>query len=84
MKKVDIIVQARCNSSRLKNKILLKIGGKTLLEYHMERLLNSKLANKIIVATTENKEDDKIVELCREKKYLYFRGSELNVYERFY
>ena len=84
LKKVDIVVQARSGSTRLKNKILLKIGNKTLLEYHMERLQQSKLANRIIVATTENKEDDKIVELCKKKDYLYFRGSEKNVYDRFY
>ena len=71
-------------NERIKNKILLKIGNKTLLEYHMERLQQSKLANRIIVATTENKEDDKIVELCKKKDYLYFRGSEKNVYDRFY
>ena len=58
------ILQARANSSRLPNKILLKIKEKTILEYELERILKSIEINKIIVATTTNKKDDEIVKIC--------------------
>ena len=77
------ILQARTNSSRLPNKILLKIKEKTILEYELERILKSIEINKIIVATTTNKKDDEIVKICEKMKIEYYRGSENDVLHRF-
>ena len=44
----------------------------------------SKLIDEIIIATSNNSEDDCIVEYCNRYKIKYFRGSELNVLSRFY
>ncbi len=51
------IVQARMNSSRLKGKVLKKIGPLTCIELLLKRLSKSKLINKIIVATSTNPQD---------------------------
>lgn len=82
----SIIIQARTGSTRLPNKIIKKINNKTYLEILVDRLQlcfrNSKI--RIIIATTNNENDDKIVKICEKNNYLYFRGSENNVLERYY
>lgn len=79
-----IIIQARANSSRLPAKIFLDLNGKTVLQNVVERLKKVKFAQKIIVATTDNFYDDLTVELCEKIGVEYYRGSELNVLERYY
>ena len=56
-----IIVQARMSSTRLPGKILMKVMGKTLLEYQIERLRNVKNADEIVIATSNNSCDNEIV-----------------------
>lgn len=78
------IIQARTNSSRLPEKVLKKINGKTILEIILDRLSRSKLIKKTIIATTTNTSDDKISELAKKNNISCFRGSEHNVLERYY
>lgn len=82
--KVIAVTQARTNSTRLPRKILMEIGGETILEIHLRRLKSSKLVNKIIVATTENKTDDAIVTLAEKSGFSVFRGDENDVLDRYY
>lgn len=82
--KIVLFIQARCGSSRLPNKVLLKIQGKTVLEHTVLRAKKSKLLNDVIICTTSNSEDNELIEICKEKKIKYFRGSENNVLDRFY
>ena len=59
-------VQARVGSERFPNKVLTELwNGKSVLEVLIERLKLSKKLDDIIVATTDEKEDLKIVELCK-------------------
>lgn len=81
--KVTAIIQARMNSSRLPGKVLLPLCDATVLEFLYNRLSKSKLINNIIIATTENEIDNSIIDLCKEKTYPYFRGSEKNVISRY-
>ena len=78
------IVQARTGSKRLKNKVLMKIEDKCILEILLERLKNSKKLDDVIVATTIKKEDDAIENLCNVLGIKIFRGSEKDVLSRFY
>ena len=78
------ITQARIGSTRVPGKVLKEVDGKTLLEIHIERVLMSANVDKLIVATTTNILDDKIVELATRAKALIFRGSENDVLDRFY
>lgn len=77
-----IISQARMTSTRLPGKVLMKIGGKTLLEYHIERLRWSGLP--LVVATTVNQADDPIVEACDQLGIPTFRGDENDVLSRYH
>ncbi len=81
---INATVEVRMTSSRLPGKPLMEAGGITLLEILVKRLSQSKYIDNIIIATTINKQDDQIVELCKQKGYLFFRGSENNVLERVY
>ena len=50
--KVLGITQARYGSTRLPAKILKEVGGRTLLEIHLLRLLQAKSLDKVKIATT--------------------------------
>ena len=60
------IIEARMNSSRLPNKVLMDIFGKPMLHRIIERLRFSKNVENIIVATTEDSSDDVICHSCME------------------
>ncbi|MCX8492455.1 MAG: glycosyltransferase family protein [Cyclobacteriaceae bacterium] len=82
MPKLGIITQARMTSTRLPGKILLKANNRTILEHHISRLKWSKA--QIFVATTVNRSDEPVVDICESLGFSYFRGDEHNVLERFY
>jgi spore coat polysaccharide biosynthesis protein SpsF (cytidylyltransferase family) len=78
------IIQARTGATRLPNKVLLKVKGKTMLEYEISRVSQAKKIDKIVVATTDNPADNTIVQLCRQIGIDYFRGLENDVLARYY
>ena len=80
---IAAIIQARMGSSRLPGKVLKKVCGKTLLELMIERIQDSKTLEKIIVATSTDVTDEKIVQFCEKRKIPYFRGSENDVLSRY-
>jgi spore coat polysaccharide biosynthesis protein SpsF len=82
--KIVAIVQARMGSTRLPGKALLDLAGEPMLVRVMNRLSRSEMVNDIVVATTNKPADDAIVALCRDRKWLYFRGSEEDVLDRYY
>ena len=83
-KKVAIIIEARSSSKRLPGKILLPLGNKTVLEYLIKRLktVSKKINSKIIIATTINEDDKKIVNLAKKNFVNFYQGSENNVLKR--
>ena len=83
-KKITCIIQARLSSSRLPGKILLNGFDKPLLLHLIERIKKSKKINKIIIATTNQKIDDPIVNLCKKENINFFRGDLENVLKRYY
>lgn len=80
---ITCIVQARSDSKRFKNKVLKSVGDKTAIEYQMLRLLQSKNISNILVATTNEKSDDKLCDLLNAIQVQVFRGNEDNVLDRF-
>ncbi len=69
-------------STRLPGKVLKQIQGRSLLDYHLDRLAWSGLP--VVVATTVNKTDDPIVQFCEQKGIPTFRGDENDVLSRYY
>lgn len=78
------ILQARCSSSRLPNKVLMPLLGKPMLIRQLERLSQSKLLDKIVVATSSDSSDDQLSEILKFNNYEVFRGSLDDVLDRFY
>lgn len=78
------VVQARVSSSRLPGKVLLPILGKPMLQLHLERLRRMKMADELIVATSDGVSDDPLAGLCRQLGVSCFRGSLEDVLDRFY
>jgi spore coat polysaccharide biosynthesis protein SpsF len=83
-RKITAIVQARMTSTRLPGKVLMKVMGRPLLSYQIERLRFSKTIDQIIIATTVNREDNSIVELAQKERLDFYRGSENDVLGRYY
>jgi len=85
--KIVCIIQARTTSTRLPEKVLKKIFGKEILIHVIERVLNSKKIDEIVIATTNNIQDNEIEKLIdgyNSSKVKTFRGSEEDVLDRYY
>ncbi len=84
MNSATIIVQARVTSNRLKNKVLKKINGKTIIEIMISRLKLSKFYKSIIVAIPKNKKNSKLYKFLKKKGINVQTGQENNVLDRYY
>jgi spore coat polysaccharide biosynthesis protein SpsF len=71
-------------STRLPGKILIKVLGKPLLQYELERLKRVPSLDELVVATTKNTADDPVVALCDQMGVASYRGSELDVLSRYH
>lgn len=81
--KIGIIIQARMGSTRLPGKILKPFyGSMTLIETILKNLHSIKDV-PIIVATTNNTNDDDLSLFLKQKGEQVFRGSENDVLDRF-
>jgi len=71
-------------STRLPDKVLKEVLGKPLLMHQIERVRESKLVDKVIVATSALPKDNVIADFCRQNSIECFRGSENDVLSRYY
>jgi len=81
---VQAIVQARMGSIRLPGKMLIDIVGRPLIQHIIDRVSQSKKINNIIIATTNNLQDEILVEFAKKNSLNYFIGDEEDVLDRFY
>jgi spore coat polysaccharide biosynthesis protein SpsF len=82
--KVVAIIQARMGSTRLPGKVLQDVEGKSMLARVVERVGRAKLINEVLVATTNGKADDAVVEECRRLGVKVSRGDQDDVLDRYY
>ena len=79
------VIQLRVNSTRLKNKIFLKLHKKkTSIELLIDKISNFKLVDKIILATGNRKKNVILKKKIKFKNTQLLFGSEMNVSSRFY
>ncbi|MEE8059472.1 MAG: glycosyltransferase family protein [Pseudomonadales bacterium] len=78
------IVQARISSTRLPGKVTKSIMGEPMLALQLERIRRSVLINELVVATSNETDDDEIAELCTQRSIDCYRGSLDDVLDRFY
>lgn len=82
--KTVAIIQARMRATRLPDKVLMPLAGRSVLEHVIARLKRSEEVSEVIVATSTNRDDEKITEFCKKLNVKAFRGSEEDVLDRFY
>lgn len=77
------IVQARVSSKRLPSKVLKLINSRPILEWQILRVMQTSGPNQVVLATSEEIEDDQIESLASNCGIPTVRGSLNNVYSRF-
>lgn len=77
-----IILQARMNSERLPGKVMMKAGGKPLIGILIDRLKKSDIP--VLLATSQNPENEQLIDYAKTIGIEVYRGSEENVLERYY
>jgi spore coat polysaccharide biosynthesis protein SpsF len=80
--RAGIILQARYNSSRLPGKALEVVGGRTILEHCLRRLIKAGVA-RVVLATTWEPEDDVLAVIARRVGAGVYRGDTADVLGRF-
>lgn len=78
------IIQARMGSTRLPGKVLMDLAGEPMLARVMNRARRASSLGKLVVATTTENLDEAILELCRGRGWLWARGSQDDVLDRYY
>lgn len=78
------IIQAHIGSKRLPGKIMLNLHGKEVLFHVYSRCRKAKFLDRIVIATSMQKENDIIENFCHKNGIDCFRGAEENVLERYY
>lgn len=78
------IIQARAGSTRLPGKVLMPLGGSTVLGCVIDRLSVANRIDEMVVATTTESADDAVERHARELGAGTFRGSSEDVLGRFY
>ncbi len=76
-----MIIQARMNSDRLPGKVMKTIGGQPLIGVLLNRIKIPEIP--ILLATSNNPENDVLVDFAKKSGIKVFRGSEENVLERY-
>ena len=83
MTRVVAVVQARMGSQRFPGKMLSQLGEHTLLDWVLQRVLRSTQVDQVVLATSINSEDDKLVSAALRLEVNSIRGSEADVLSRF-
>lgn len=78
------MIQARCGSTRLPNKVLKDLCGKPVLQRMIERVQMSERIDEVMVITSIEKNNLPILKLCSELGVRVGIGSEDDVLDRFY
>lgn len=82
--RIVAIIQARMASTRLPGKVLLDIGGRTMLERVIMRTRFASLVDEVAVATTTAAGDDQLAAACEALGAPTVRGSQDDVLDRYH
>ncbi|NMP32901.1 NTP transferase domain-containing protein [Thalassotalea sp. M1531] len=77
------IVQARMGSSRLPGKVMKPLLDKPLIGHLFTRLKQSQMIDQIVLATSDDENNDELVSYITSLGFDVIRGSEDNVLNRF-
>ena len=83
MSKIVLIIQARMSSTRLPGKSMMPLSDKPLVYRMVERLKKCKKIDEIVIATSDQPEDEVLVALAKKLEVSYFKGNLLDVRDRY-
>ncbi|MCB0392288.1 MAG: NTP transferase domain-containing protein [Bdellovibrionales bacterium] len=78
-----LVIQARMGSLRFPGKVLANFYGQPMLAQQIQLLKNAGF-QKITVATSNEKTDNKILDLCKSLNIDCYQGDEANVFSRYF
>lgn len=82
--KIIAFVQARMGSQRLPGKVLKNLCGKPMIYWTLKRLSKSNLISEVVLATSQNPENDSLEHAVRELGFSVYRGDENDVLDRYF
>lgn len=80
--RAGILLLGRIGSSRLPGKLMLKVLGRPILEYQIERLKTARCPDCLVLCTTQLPEDEVLVDLAINNGLQTFRGNTEDVVDR--
>ena len=84
VKMIVAILQARMSSTRLPGKVLRPLLAEPMLYRQIERIRRCTKINQLVVATSDQPEDDAIVKFCAGVDIPIYRGQLNDVLDRYY
>ena len=76
------IIQARMDSSRFPSKMKALLGNLSIIEWVILRVKKAKFLDKIVLATSNEDQDNYLVDIANKYEIQSYRGSKLNVLKR--
>lgn len=73
-RRAGAVVQARMGSQRLPGKVLTPLAGRAILEWLLERLEHAQTIDAIVVATSDEAEDDAVAAFAAARGVACHRG----------
>ena len=80
--KIGFFITARLKSTRLKQKLLLNLEGRSVLGHVIERAKRVDGIDDVVVCTSTVAQDRPILDICQEHGCYYFNGSPEDVLNR--
>lgn len=77
------ILQARMSSTRLPGKVLRPLDGSPMILRQLERLRRTRRIDRLVVATSTERSDDVLAEVCAAAPVAVFRGELDDVLNRY-
>jgi len=77
-------IQARMGSSRLPGKMMLPLDGPHVLEHDVRRVAAADSVDEVVVATSDEQQDDIVARYAASEGASVYRGSEDDVLSRMY
>lgn len=79
----DVFIPIRLSNTRLPKKALKEINGIPVVQYLIDRIKKSKKIRNVVVCTTNNENDNQLVEFLKKNNYLFYRGNENDILIRY-
>ena len=80
--KIGFLITARLKSTRLPEKLLKSLDDKLIIENVIDRIKEVPSISTIVLCTSINKQDKKLVDVAIENNIYYFNGNEEDVLQR--